>query len=173
MKSRLIDTAAVFCRCTAEQKATLELVADGRTTDEIATHFDISSSAATKRVQTLRRKLGDVTKAEVGRLYREYCLTEEPCRKTTATKNQLPFLQEFDERFAQNFRRETFELSDAVPFAAPSAWASREEPRVVPEVLEGANASIFRLAASVGLAVGLLVLALILLAVAGGVGELI
>lgn len=167
------NSRAIFRRCTQEQKKTLALVADGHTTDEIAYHLSISVSAAEKRIATLRRKLGGITKAEVGRLYREYISTRKSCGKPTGGKMELPPTSKSEQIDLRNFPVEKLELADSVPFTAQPSWASRIEPQVVPEVLEGSHSSFVRIAVSVGLAFGILVMALVLLAVADALADIV
>ncbi|MGN3974107.1 LuxR C-terminal-related transcriptional regulator [Tsuneonella sp. SYSU-LHT278] len=48
-----------------------------------------------------------------------------------------------------------FVLSDAALFAIEAPWSVKNEPRVVPGVLDGGNAVLFRLAVIIGIAFGL------------------
>lgn len=74
-------TAATFAALTAKQREVLALVADNRTSKEIASLLGISESAVNQRIEIVRSRLGGLPRGELARLYRqEYAqsVAEEP-----------------------------------------------------------------------------------------------
>lgn len=56
---------------TEKQRAVLELVADNRTSKEIAGLLGISESAVNQRIEMVRARLGGIARGELARLYRQ------------------------------------------------------------------------------------------------------
>ncbi|MDG6078091.1 hypothetical protein E3U23_02640 [Erythrobacter litoralis] len=166
------DIDAVYRGLTEKQTETLDMVGEGLTHKEIAAKLDISASAATQRIETLRAKFGGVTKARLARLHRARC-EKATCKTVTGKKSHLfasPAKGPLGTRHDDSFN---MSLSDSAPvFRRDIPWSEMREPRVVPEVLDGKHASTFRWAAVVIIAAGLLVLVLVMLAVSQAIGSL-
>lgn len=63
---------------TLKQRDVLALVADNRTSKEIAARLDISESAVNQRIEMIRQRLGGLPRGELARLYRqEYAPKDE------------------------------------------------------------------------------------------------
>lgn len=58
-------------RLTSKQREVLALVADNRTSKEIAALLDISESAVNQRIEIVRSRLGGLPRGELARLYRQ------------------------------------------------------------------------------------------------------
>lgn len=172
-KDSKLSVEHVFESLTPKQRQTIELLADGRTSKEIASELDISESAAIQRIETLRAKAGGVLRKELARLYRDYAEGDRaPCKEVTGNKNHLPPIAPASHSDDGTYADPVLTMSDAVAFERPAPWVSSGEPEVVPEALEGANAALNRWLAAVVTAVGMVVLMLVLLAVASELGTL-
>ena len=67
-----IDNApAILPALTAKQREVLALVADNRTSKEIAGLLGISESAVNQRIEIVRARLGGLPRGELARLYRQ------------------------------------------------------------------------------------------------------
>lgn len=55
---------------THKQREVLALVADNRTSKEIAARLDISESAVNQRIESVRARLGGIPRGELARLFR-------------------------------------------------------------------------------------------------------
>ena len=172
-KDSKLSVEHVFESLTLKQRQTIELLADGRTSKEIASELDISESAAVQRIETLRAKAGGVLRKELARLYREYSDNcRDACKEVTGNKNHLPPISSNSTAGTGTYTGSVLTMNDAVAFERPAPWASPGEPEVVPEALEGENAALNRWLAAVFTAVGMVVLMLVLLAVASELGTL-
>lgn len=69
-----------------KQREVLDLVLDRRTNKEIAALLGISASAVEQRLQSVRRRLGVVSRADLARTYQELLNT---CQKPTGEKLQV------------------------------------------------------------------------------------
>lgn len=76
---------------TEKQREVLALVADNRTSKEIAGRLGISESAVNQRIEMIRARMGGLPRGELARLYRQAFQTEEMAEQnTTWQKIQLP-----------------------------------------------------------------------------------
>jgi len=174
-----MDTSApiieVLSSLTPKQCEMLELVAEGLTGKEIAAQLDISHSAVSQRIETLRNKFGGLTKNEIARIYRQHLAdrVDQACIEDTGQKNHLPHReQDADERPWAGFTP-TLTFADSMSFDASPPWSMREEVKLVPKVLNGENAIAARWAYVAVAAVGMTVMLLVLLAVASTIGDLV
>ena len=168
-------TVHVFDSLTDKQRETMELLAEGWTSKEIALKLDISESAVVQRIEAIRGKAGGALRKDLARLYREY--TNElsiGCKQNTGKIFHLSAWNDGPDNEPRNSAEDDLVLGDALTFERNAPWANtRSEPRVVPEVLDGDAATLYRLLAAVGLALGMVVLTLVLLAVAEALGNLV
>jgi DNA-binding CsgD family transcriptional regulator len=58
-------------KLTSKQRDVMALVADNRTSKEIAARLDISESAVNQRIEMIRQRLGGLPRGELARLYRQ------------------------------------------------------------------------------------------------------
>ena len=76
---------------TTKQREVLALVADNRTSKEIAARLGISESAVNQRIEMVRARLGGLPRGELARLYRqEYLEPEITTEIPTWQKIHLP-----------------------------------------------------------------------------------
>lgn len=61
----------IFAQLTRKQREVLALVADNRTSKEIAAQLGISQSAVNQRIEMMRSRLGWIPRGELARLYRK------------------------------------------------------------------------------------------------------
>ena len=62
--------AAQIDRLTAKQREVLAFVSEGLTSKEIGRKLGISESAVNQRIETIRQRLGGMSRAQIGRIYR-------------------------------------------------------------------------------------------------------
>lgn len=67
----MTHTAKPIPQLTKKQRDVLELVADNRTSKEIAARLGISESAVNQRIEMVRARLGGLPRGELARLYRQ------------------------------------------------------------------------------------------------------
>jgi len=65
---------------TAKQREVMALVADNRTSKEIAGLRGISESAVNQRIELIRARLGGIPRGEMARLYRQQFMQEHALR---------------------------------------------------------------------------------------------
>ncbi len=76
---------------TDKQREVLALVADNRTSKEIAGLLGVSESAVNQRIEMVRARLGGLPRGELARLYRqEFTPEDSEQEKLTWQKIQLP-----------------------------------------------------------------------------------
>jgi DNA-binding CsgD family transcriptional regulator len=169
-ESEFSDTLASL---TAKQRETIALIGDGRANKEIATELDISLSAAIQRVENLRAKFGNVSKADLGRIWREHdqAMAQGTCNPITGNNNHLSDTPFFAPEGSRNQNDAHLYLADSLLIETNPPWTRKSEPSVVPEELDGANATTLRGLIVVAMAIGMAVLLLVMLAVANVVGE--
>lgn len=78
-----------------------------------------------------------------------------PFSETAYTKKQIPQTALFADQLVRDDPGRLV-MSDAMPLLEQAPWLRPGEPRVVPGVLDGENAVLFRLGAIVGIASGIL-----------------
>ena len=64
-------TTKTLPKLTSKQRDVLALVADNRTSKEIAGRLKISESAVNQRIEMIRQRLGGLPRGELARLYRQ------------------------------------------------------------------------------------------------------
>lgn len=70
-KTRRPSEPVVLPQLTAKQREVMALIADHRTSKEIAGLLGISESAVNQRIEQIRARLGGVPRGEMARLYRQ------------------------------------------------------------------------------------------------------
>lgn len=66
----MAQAAQSLPKLTRKQRDVMALVADNRTSKEIAARLDISESAVNQRIEMIRARLGGLPRGELARLYR-------------------------------------------------------------------------------------------------------
>lgn len=157
---------------TPKQLQALALVAEGRTNKEIAAELDISVSAAVQRIEAIRNRFDGASKAQLGRIYREFFVQSIACNEDTGKSFQLPIHGQ--DRPASSWDQPSPLLTVAdVTFEVAPPWAQGRGKRLVPEMLDGRNAVAYRWIVALGLALGMAILSLVLLAVAEAIGDML
>lgn len=72
----------VLPQLTAKQREVMALVADNRTSKEIAGLLGISESAVNQRIELIRARLGGIPRGEMARLYRQEFAREQTIAAT-------------------------------------------------------------------------------------------
>ncbi|WP_435418578.1 hypothetical protein WAB17_03125 [Parerythrobacter aurantius] len=93
-----------------------------------------------------------------------------PSRNVASTISGVPPKAEIDEPEDRVAPGE-FVLADVAPLAIEAPWLVRHEPRVVPGVLDGDHAVLYRLAVIIGLAIAFIVLVILVVTAALSVSQ--
>jgi biotin operon repressor len=86
-------SGSIFAAMTSKQHEVLALVADNRTSKEIAAELGISESAVNQRIEAVRSRLGGLPRAKMARDYRMFAASpagEETCKPMPWQTIQLP-----------------------------------------------------------------------------------
>lgn len=161
---------------TDKQLAVLERL-DRRTPIKvIAAELGVSESRINQHVRALKNHFGVESLGELVARAREAeaapagSAAGEDYRKPAYRNSHLPDaadLPQTGDRVAPG----EFVLADVAPVAIEAPWSVRHEPRVVPGVLDGENAVLFRLAVITGLAAGIIAVVLLVMTAALTVSE--
>ncbi|UIP06746.1 hypothetical protein LY632_13895 [Erythrobacter sp. SDW2] len=139
----------------------------------IAAELDVSESRVNQHIRALKdvyqvsnlNDLCDSYRAET-----EAAGEAAPYRKTASINSEVPQRQRIDEPEDRVAPGE-FVLADVAPLAIEAPWMVRNEPRVVPGVLDGDHAVLYRLAVIIGLAFAFIVLVILVVTAALSVSE--
>jgi DNA-binding CsgD family transcriptional regulator len=137
-------------RLTKKQREVLALVADNRTSKEIAGLLSISESAVNQRIEIVRARLGGLPRGELARLYRLNFSTETPADDNTwqkihlsesgagsngaATGSIQASLAAGSHRFGEA-GLDGSQLSAAVPYGLPAWLSSEQRPMAMARVI--------------------------------------
>jgi DNA-binding CsgD family transcriptional regulator len=165
-------SAAEFDFLTAKQKAALDLLANHRTSKEIAHALGVSETSVNRRIEVVKLRLGGITRQELARRYNLWLATypvsdptsdsetaensQSPCVETTGDILQLAEQSEPGERRDQDSAVSETAFEDPVAMSIAAPWKEWSEPRIVPRVLDGDNATLTR-----GAAIAILLLAIV------------
>lgn len=163
---------SLFESATPKQFAVLLLLDDGRTSKEIAYELGVSESAINQRIESLRAKMGGISRAALTRAFRTWRVENFTCNDLTGKIFQLSASDFETDTRNRNGEFESLALSDSMTLDSGIPWASQETPRVVPEVLDGKNAALYRWMCVVGIALATTIMLLVLLSVAQSLGDL-
>lgn len=143
----------VLRQATCKQREVLDLLADGRTSKEIALHLGISPSAVNHRIEPLRQKAGGQSRLELARRWRS--LRDQDCKPITG--DPIPVSE--GPHFASDVDRTpgpgVFRFNDAGTFDGDVIWPERRWEGGS-RWLDGPHALWFRSAAIFLLLIGLL-----------------
>jgi DNA-binding CsgD family transcriptional regulator len=87
------NPGSTFAALTGKQHEVLALVADNRTSKEIAAELGVSESAVNQRIEAVRARLGGLPRAQMAREYRLFAATytpDETCKPIPWQRIQLP-----------------------------------------------------------------------------------
>lgn len=162
---RRCEYAPVFATLTAKQHEVFALVAENRSSKEIAGRLGVSESAVNQRIEAVRGRTGFPPRAELARAYRRYTSVEAVLEQ--------PADVELSGSAGDAFRVPECGLLADTSFCAdcdrlPGLASRNHRPGlVVPAVFVGYAGRLNRLAAIVIIAAGLLIVAMVAL----GVGQ--
>ncbi len=152
-----------FDPLTEKQAAVLGLLAQGLTSKEIAARLDTSESAVNRHVEILRSRFNGITRLQLARLYRERigetapaASDGEPCVDSTKQIIGLAATPPGGTERAQDETEADLAFRDSLALKVDAPWTKAEEPRVVPRVLDGNNATLTR-----GMAIAIILFALL------------
>jgi DNA-binding CsgD family transcriptional regulator len=148
-------------KLTDRQRAVLAGIDRRLPLKAIAADLGISESRVNQHVRDLKTRYGVFSLAELTDAWRAeepddsiMDSTADPCRNSTWRNPQVPLGGALGEGRSRVVPGE-FVLSDAALYAIEAPWKVENEPRVVPGMLDGDNAVLFRLAVIIGIAFGL------------------
>lgn len=157
---------------TAKQKAALDLLANHRTSKEIAHALNISETSVNRRIEVVKLRLGGITRLELARRYGLWLSANgtssvssgtasadkgrSPCVESIGEILQLAELPGNWERPSRDGGASETAFEDPVGMSIESPWKQWREPSIVPRVLDGDDATLTR-----GAAIAILLLAIV------------
>lgn len=151
-----LKIAAQLDTLTAKQREVVGLVAEGLTSKEIARKLGITESAVNQRIEMVRQRLGGISRASIGRIYRQtntLMITIPTSNSLTGKPIQLQAVATVDQQSSPE---------GVGGFAASDDEANGElQPSTLPPLFHGPDARLVRLAAIVVIALGLLAVAVL------------
>lgn len=138
---------AIFASLTDKQREVLELLAENRTSKEIAARLGVSDSAINQRIDPLRQRLGGVTRAELTRRYRSsvpHPSGAGSCEVFTGQNFQVETPAGDGHESVREDRPGRYRFEDSLSFAHEPPWSERSELKVVPRLLDGKHAALAR-----------------------------
>lgn len=151
---------AIFSTLTVKQHQVFALLAEGRTSKEIAWRLGVTDSAIVQRIEAVRSRAGSVPRAELARDYRLYIASQS----SSASAAIHP---------AGATDVGSMVLADGPASSSPDRRSRHADGLIVPEMFAGPNAGLNRMAAMVVIALGLLAVAMVGLGVAQAVANLL
>ncbi len=151
-----ISSPGDFDFLTAKQAVVLEHLANNRTSKEIAYLLSVSETAINRRIEVMRWRLGGVTRHELARRYRQWESERErsaprsaenqesPCVETRVEILQLAETGRDGESPDRDSEASDAVFQDSIAMAIGAPWKAQSEPRIVPRVLDGDNATLTR-----------------------------
>jgi DNA-binding CsgD family transcriptional regulator len=122
---------------TPKQREVLALVADNRTSKEIAARLGVSESAVNQRIESVRTRLGGIPRGELARLFRQLATPEEPSADET-TSSLFTWQKIHLPDGAQNLESEGVEGIPSAPAGSIPSY------RIPEQVRNGSQLSAFR-----------------------------
>jgi DNA-binding CsgD family transcriptional regulator len=159
-----------FAFLTAKQAAVLDLLANHRTSKEMAHTLGISETAVNRRIESVRQRLGGISRPELARRYSDWTAIHDPSRTsakpleradTPCVENRTNILPLADlapdgNAPSRDGEETSTTFHDPVAMSIEAPWKEWQEPRIVPRVLDGENATLAR-----GAAIAILLVAII------------
>lgn len=168
-EARLVDRQAgdpssltsLFMSMTAKQHEVLALIAESRTSKEIAHQLGVSESAVNQRLEAVRCRAGFPPRATLARAYRRHL------DAVSASQAFLDHIHKLSEEGLEGNGSADQRLAD------PGREGLSERPQSISvtrlDLLNGEDARLYRTAAMVCIALGLLVTAMVGLGVANAI----
>lgn len=167
-----------FSALTDKQIAVLTLLANGRTSKEIATALHLSESAVNRRIELLRTRFSGITRLELARRYRDWALDHAAKAiadgvETDRQSLHLAAAADVAHRPVEDSREDPLRFGDSLEISIDPPWTVAKHPKVVPGVLDGENAALTRGAAIAIILFGIVASLVLGLAAAGALTEVI
>lgn len=167
-----------FASLTDKQTAVLDLLANGRTTKEIAAALDLSESAVNRRIELLRTRFSGITRLELARRYRDWAAVKVPQEsdpaegvETDRQSLRLAPSPEIEHKPIEDSQDAGLVFRDSLAISVDPPWNREPEPKVVPGVLDGKDAVLTRGAAIAIILLGIIASLVLGLAAAGALTE--
>jgi DNA-binding CsgD family transcriptional regulator len=142
---------------TDKQAEVLDLLANHRTSKEIAHALSLSETAVNRRIETVRQRLGGISRPELARRYSDRTTAQNrksppkslknsdaPCVENGSKILPLAGNAETETEAARDDEGGPRAFEDPVAMAVEPPWKDWKEPRIVPRVLDGENATLAR-----------------------------
>ena len=158
---------------TDRQRDVLVLIDRRMPIKRIAFELDISESRVNQHIRALKDAYGVQGLDALVQAYREETLenVEDAAFRKPAYSNNGVTRSDIGGQSEDRVAPGEFVLADVAPLAIEAPWKARHEPRVVPGVLDGDHAVLYRLAVIVGLALAFIVLVILVVTAALSVAE--
>lgn len=157
MKESQPPPSGEFGFLTDNQKAVLDLLANHHSSKEIAFVLGLSETSVNRRLEKIKLRLGGVARTELARRYRLWLEANAPGGAAESAEMsgsegvesapQILQLAGAGKAGEQEDRdsdvRETV-FQDPVAMSIDAPWKEWSEPRIVPRVLDGDNATLTR-----------------------------
>ncbi|ABC64125.1 sigma factor-like helix-turn-helix DNA-binding protein [Erythrobacter litoralis] len=169
----MIMQVATSRSLTDRQKDVLVRIDRRMPIKQIAADLDVSESRINQHIRALKDVYGVGNLKDLVDSYRAEVResgSPAPYRKAASRNSEVPQRvkeSEQEDRVAPG----EFVLSDVAPLAIEAPWHVRNEPRVVPGVLDGDHAVLYRLAVIIGLALAFIVLVILVVTAALSMSE--
>lgn len=151
---------ALIDALTGKQREVLALVSEGMTSKEIARKLGISESAVNQRIEVIRLRLGGMSRASIGRLYRQthmLFVTIPSSNSLTGNAIQLQDDAAFDQQLSP-------EGADVLNATADKGLGVLQPSTPLPW-LAAVPRPVYRIALVIALAIGILAVAVLLISV--------
>ena len=164
---------ARFRSLTDRQKEVLVRI-DGRMPiKQIAADLDVSESRINQHIRALKDIYDVANLKDLVESFRAEPAGDAetaPYRKSSSRTSEVPRQADVSEQ-GDRVAPGEFVLADVAPLAIEAPWHVRREPRVVPGVLDGDHAVLYRLAVIIGLALAFIVLVILVVTAALSMSE--
>jgi len=151
------DRSGEFDFVTQKQVEVLDLLANHRTSKEMAYQLGLSEAAVNRRVEAVRQRLGGISRPELARRYSNWVasraaplppkLLESGDSRCVESGNKILPLAEIAYSGTEKPRDDkvaSTAFEDPVAMSIEPPWKDWKEPRIVPRVLDGENATLAR-----------------------------
>jgi DNA-binding CsgD family transcriptional regulator len=163
----ILEQTALLDALTDKQREVIALASEGLTSKEIARKIGISESAVNQRIEVIRQRLGGMSRAQIARLYRKtstLVITIPTSNSLTGKSIQL---------LAGSEPTQQSSPEGVVEFAAAAAEGTGElQPSIFSFASQGRVHPLARISMIVGIALGLLAAALLVLSIANTLSQL-
>lgn len=163
------EARLVFDSLTAKQHATLELASRHLTSKQIATQLGVAPITIDKRIDTVRARLGAIPRADLLRLYGDWCCAYDQTINGPTILPERPANQESPAPQPEEF---VFAFEDSLRLDASASW-DRNPHRLHPGWKPSDLGVGGKLLAMLGGAAAIMVVAVLSVAFANGLTAMI